>query len=188
MKTFESSLESSLDNQELLPENGLKPNPETNKNFNSTKEQINKDTEEQRSIIKNNTTPSSESLMINIAETESDTQQPTTVVDRYLVNHLTNKTIQDTQAKLKPIEKSFSKVINQPIIDKSSEILDQTIFRSSGIMGGSVLAFVGSLLYLLFVNYTGINYNFELFFVFLISGFVLGITIELVFKLIKKMI
>jgi len=148
-------------------------------------EQLGKDTEEQRSIIENNAS-SSETVVINKLETATDLERPITVVDHDLVDHLTKKTIQDVQSELKPIEKPLSKIINQPLVDKSSEILDKTVFRASGILGGSILAFAGSVSYLLFVNYTGITYNFELFFIFLISGFVVGVIIELIFRVLKK--
>ena len=108
--------------------------------------------------------------------------------DPALIKHRVKQTMQDIQYNLSVADKTMSHIIHQPIIDQSSEVLNKTIFRSSGVLGGSILAFLGSLMYIIFVIYTGITYNFELFFIFLIAGFILGLVSEMIYKLFKNVI
>ncbi len=114
--------------------------------------------------------------------------EPILIHDPALIKHRVKQTMQDIQHNLSPTDKTMSHIIHQPIIDQSSEVLNKTIFRSSGVLGGSILAFLGSLIYIIFVIYTGITYNFELFFIFLIAGFILGLVSEMIYKLFKNVI
>ncbi len=114
--------------------------------------------------------------------------EPILIHDPALIKHRVKQTMQDIQYNLSVADKTMSHIIHQPIIDQSSEVLNKTIFRSSGVLGGSILAFLGSLMYIIFVIYTGITYNFELFFIFLIAGFILGLVSEMIYKLFKNVI
>ncbi len=82
------------------------------------------------------------------------------------------------QNKLKPAEKSFSKLIHQPLVRRVSETASQTVSRPSGMLGGGVVAFLGSLLYLFLAHRIGFAYNYLLFLLFFAGGFVIGITLE----------
>ncbi len=152
-----------------------------------TQETIQQQIEQNRSII-NNYSESLENNPQNYAFSKEANNEPLLIHDQTLIKHQVNQTIKDIQHNLGPVDKKISHVIHQPIIDQSSEILDKTIFRSSGVLGGSILAFLGSLTYIIFVIYTGITYNFELFFIFLITGFILGLMIEIIYKLLKNII
>jgi hypothetical protein len=78
------------------------------------------------------------------------------------------------QNKLKPAEKSFSKVVHQPLVQLVSESAAKTISRPSGILGGGIVAFIGSLGYLYLSRHLGFTYNYLFFLVFFIAGFALG--------------
>lgn len=82
------------------------------------------------------------------------------------------------QSKLKPAEKSFSKLVHQPLVQKVSETSAKTVARPSGVLGGGVVAFVGSLGYFWLTHYYSLPYNYIFFVVFFIGGFLVGVAGE----------
>jgi len=82
------------------------------------------------------------------------------------------------QKRLTPAQKSLSGVIHQPLVRRVSEVAAETVARPSGILGGGLLAFLGSSAYLWFARAAGISYNYLGFFVFFIGGFLLGLVVE----------
>ena len=55
------------------------------------------------------------------------------------------KTMKETQAHMKPAERSFSKVIHNPAVEKTSEVLGSTVARPNAILMGSLFAFLFTL-------------------------------------------
>ena len=72
----------------------------------------------------------------------------------------------------------MSRIIHQPAIDAASEATAKTIARPSGILGGGICAFAGSLFFLYFAKHDGFHYNYLLFLVFFIGGFAIGLLFE----------
>jgi hypothetical protein len=75
-------------------------------------------------------------------------------------------------------EKVLSKTIHQPIVRVVSEGTAKTITRPSGLLGGGITAFVGSLAYYYFTKHIGIQYNYFVFALFFIGGFAIGLLLE----------
>lgn len=117
---------------------------------------------------------------------EEDKSVTSTIVDKDVAKILSNQALLNIRRKLPKREKILSKIIHQNAVDVISEKTANTIARPSGLLGGAILAFIGSLGYLIFVKYVGITYNYLLFFGFFISGFILGLIIEFIIKAAKK--
>ncbi|MFO0781920.1 MAG: hypothetical protein U0524_03470 [Candidatus Saccharimonadales bacterium] len=78
-------------------------------------------------------------------------------------------------------ERAFSKVIHQPVVRAVSEASSKTISRPSGLLGGGIMAFVGSTGYLLLAKNLGFSrYNYAAFLVLFAAGFALGVFLEFV--------
>ncbi len=145
--------------------------------------------EESRKIIEtesiNSEKLSEEIAAKNIEKSQSDGDQPS-IISAENSRYIGKQKILSIQKKLNPKDRAISKVINNNLVEAFSETASKTVARPSGFLGGAILAFIGSLAYLVFVKYVGINYNYLLFFVFFISGFVLGLIIELIVRLVHK--
>jgi hypothetical protein len=76
-------------------------------------------------------------------------------------------------------ERTLSKLIHQPVVRKVSEAASGTVSRPSGILGGGVLAFIGTSSYLYLAKHMGFEYNFGVFILLFAGGFVLGIALEM---------
>lgn len=96
-----------------------------------------------------------------------------------------HRNLRSLQSKLKPAEKSFSKVIHQPLVSKISESASKTVARPSGILGGGIVAFIGCVGYQILARYYGLPYNFSFFILFFVSGFGLGLLGELAIRKFK---
>lgn len=75
--------------------------------------------------------------------------------------------------------RAFSKVIHQPVIRTVSEPVAKTAARPSGLMGGGLVAFIGTTGYLYLAKHNGMTYNYFVFLGLLIVGFVAGLVLEL---------
>lgn len=88
--------------------------------------------------------------------------------------------------KLTPTEKLASKVIHQPVVKTVSNVSSKTITRASGLLGGGLVAFLGTSVYLYLTKDIGLKYNYSVFIVLLILGFAIGVVLELLVRLITR--
>lgn len=82
--------------------------------------------------------------------------------------------------------RSFSKVIHQPIIEKTSEVTGKTIFRPSLMLGVSVGALLGGSLFYLLAKRYGFPISGSEFLLFGIIGGLLGLASEALRYLFRK--
>jgi hypothetical protein len=87
---------------------------------------------------------------------------------------------------LSPPERVFSKVIHNPAVEKASDITAKTIARPSGLLLGSIGAFVASLAVFVISRRTGFTYNFLIFMIMFVIFYLFGIVLELFLQLIKR--
>lgn len=80
----------------------------------------------------------------------------------------------EARSHMSPAERTFSKVIHNPAVEKTSEVLGKTIARPNAILSGSITAFAMVLLFFLVARYYGYPLSgAETIFAFII-GWVLG--------------
>jgi hypothetical protein len=83
------------------------------------------------------------------------------------------------------MERGLSKLIHQPAVRAVSEVGAKTVSRPSGLLGGGLLAFLGSSTYLFMTKYIGFRYNYLVFLLLFVGGFVLGLVLELLVRLVR---
>jgi len=88
--------------------------------------------------------------------------------------------------KLSLPSRTFSKVIHVSTIDKSSEFISKTIARPSGMLAGSLLAFIGTSALLWVTKFNGYEYNYLVVIILFVGGMILGITVEGLWRLLRK--
>jgi hypothetical protein len=94
------------------------------------------------------------------------------------------KTMKETQDHMKPAQRSFSKVIHNPAVEKTSEVVGSTVARPNAILAGSVTAFLFTLGIYLFAKYYGYPLSgFET-----IAAFILGWAVGLLFDYLRVMV
>jgi len=114
-------------------------------------------------------------------ENRHDTDsQPVLGVQRELKANAYKRTLHKVQTHLRPTEQTFSKFIHRPKIEAVSEMSSKTIARPSGLLGGGILALIGSGILLYMSKHNGFRYNFTLFLLLFVSGFIVGALFEIV--------
>ncbi|MDZ7744335.1 MAG: hypothetical protein U5K77_01060 [Candidatus Saccharibacteria bacterium] len=96
------------------------------------------------------------------------------------------RTLSRVQSQLSVPEKTFSKFIHRPTIEKASEIGSKTVARPSGIMGGGVASLLGTGFVLFVAKRYGFEYNYMLFVLLFAAGFIIGIGFELIVRLLAR--
>ncbi len=119
------------------------------------------------------------------AEKIATHEQPKTETDSMLgMQHSLKATayarvLAKTQQKLSVPMRSFSRLTHSPLVDKISTVSAATVARPSGILGGSICAFLGSLTVYYFAKHYGFTYNYLFVFFLFIGGYALGAFLEL---------
>lgn len=88
------------------------------------------------------------------------------------------QTLRATQHKLSKNNRRFSKVVHNDVVNAVSEVGAKTVARPSGILGGSIVAFIGSVVFLYYARHYGFKYNYLVLFMLFVIGFVVGALIE----------
>ncbi len=96
------------------------------------------------------------------------------------------RTIKKAQSHLRGPEKSFSKAIHNPTVERVSDVAAKTIARPSGFLLGSICAFIASSIILYISKRSGFTYNYLLFVIVFAGGYVVGVIIELALRPFRK--
>lgn len=107
-------------------------------------------------------------------------------VGRELKSMTFQRSLTRIRRKLPLPDRTLSKVIHQPVVEAISQAGEKTIARPSGVLGGSIFAFLGSSLFLWASKRYGFRYNYLLFVVFFVGGFALGLVLELLVYLARR--
>ena len=83
------------------------------------------------------------------------------------------------QRQLPSGDRTLSHFIHQPVVRAVSEAAAGTISRPSGLLGGGIVAFIGSAAYVYFTRHVGVPYNYVVFSLLFVGGFVFGLVLEL---------
>ena len=89
-----------------------------------------------------------------------------------------NETLTSLQNKMTPGDKAFSKVIHNPVVENTSEALENTIMRPSVVMGTTWTAFIVGLIFYLTARYYGFKLSGSEMLLALVGGAALGLLIE----------
>ncbi|MFZ1302223.1 MAG: hypothetical protein WAQ27_06660 [Candidatus Microsaccharimonas sp.] len=86
-----------------------------------------------------------------------------------------NHQMKKLQAELPPVQRGFSKLIHNPVVEKTSEAVGSTVARPNAILAGAIVAFVAVLaVYLTAKHFGYVLSGFETIGAFIV-GWVLGI-------------
>lgn len=83
-------------------------------------------------------------------------------------------------------ERVLSKVIHTKPVEAVSAVGEKTIARPYGLLGGGLVAFVGSALTFYMAKHYGFKYNLFLFFTLFIAGYVIATVIEVTVRALKR--
>lgn len=94
--------------------------------------------------------------------------------------------LKQASTHLPTASEQFSKIIHQKNIEAISNIGAQTIARPSGLLGGGIGALIGSTTLLYTSKHYGFKYNYAFFLIIFLAGFLVGLALEAIIKLLRK--
>lgn len=106
-------------------------------------------------------------------------------IDKTIKKLRMKQSLSQVQRELTPLERGLSKLIHQPAVKAASEASAKTITRPSGLLGGGVLAFLGSSGYLYLAKHIGFQYNYLVFTLLFVGGFFVGLLLEMAVRLVR---
>lgn len=121
------------------------------------------------------------------AEKETPRQTTQHGVNKALKASAYRRVIKKTQSQLSTPERTLSRTIHNPAVEKASEVAAKTVARPSGILFGGIGAFAGTVIVLFISKRVGFTYNYSLFFLLFLGGYILGIVLEFILRSIKKL-
>jgi len=122
---------------------------------------------------------------IDRLEAKTDDNVSDHLVSADLKGSTLQKEMRHIRRKLTPDERVASKFIHNPIIRNVSDVSSKTLTRPSGLLGGGIVAFLGTTAYLYITKDIGIKYNYTVFLVLLVLGFAVGLMLEAVIRLAR---
>ena len=96
------------------------------------------------------------------------------------------KELSHIRRELGTTDRLASKIVHNKTVSVISNGLSKTVVRPSGMLGGAIIALIGTSIYYLFTKAVGVKYNYFIYILLFVGGFVLGIMIELIIRLFKK--
>lgn len=120
------------------------------------------------------------------SEDQPDSDIGPIIIDKNLKVNAFKKELGKIQTQLPKSQRAFSRFVHTNTVDTISNIGSKTIARPSGLLGGSITALFGSAILIALSRYYGFRYNFFVFTALLVSGFFLGLIIEILAKMFFK--
>ena len=118
-------------------------------------------------------------------EQKSEDEPANRPINKELLKITFNKEMRHIRRKLSSLDKVGSKVIHQPLVRSVSEVSSKTITRPSGLLGGGIVAFLGTGTYLYYTKHIGLKYNYMIFLVLLVAGFIIGLLLEALIRIFR---
>jgi hypothetical protein len=119
----------------------------------------------------------------DLSHFEKQIEQPLPV-DHYITKHMKAELYEDTLVRVRKhltyTQQRFSKFIHQPTIEAVSEISAKSIARPSGLLGGSLVALIGSLTIVIIARHIGFVVPNSIIIILFLIGFGVGIIIEFI--------
>jgi len=123
---------------------------------------------------------------VTVGEREETNSQPVLGAQKALKTDAYRRTIQKVRSHLNPTERTFSKVIHHRLIEPVSEFSSRTVGRPSGILGGGIVALVGSGIVLYMAKHYGFRYNFTIFLLLVVGGFGTSLLLEVAARFLRR--
>lgn len=123
---------------------------------------------------------------ISVGEHEQTQNQSPMAITKEIKAKAYRKTLAEAQRRLPKTERTFSKIIHQPMVESISEVGSKTVARPSGILGGGICAFLGTSVLFYMSKHYGYQFNFLIFLLLFVGGFSFGMILELIFNGLRK--
>jgi hypothetical protein len=108
------------------------------------------------------------------------------LVNKQLKDMAYSRAMTRARKQLSLPSKLLSKAIHSKILERPSELIEKTIARPSGFLGGALSSAIGTSVLLWISNRYGYEYNYLAVILLFVCGMAIGLIIEATTKLLRK--
>lgn len=108
------------------------------------------------------------------------------LVNKQLKDIAYNRTMTRVRKHLSTPSRAFSKAVHSKLLDRPSEIAAKTVARPSSMLGGALVAALGTSTLLWVTKHFGYEYNYLVVIALFAIGMFLGLFIELAWKTARR--
>jgi hypothetical protein len=119
-------------------------------------------------------------------ETNEPTQTSRSSIGQDLREVALTRELNNIRRKETAPQRTLSHVIHQPIVAKLSSIAAQSVSRPSGLLGGAIVALIGTSTYYYLAAHIGMRYNYSVFLALFVGGFIVGLIAEVMVRLVIR--
>lgn len=102
--------------------------------------------------------------------------------------HSFNTIMHHARSSMSAPERTFSKFIHKPAVEKTSEVLGKTVARPSGVVGATIAAFIGLLSIYSVAKFAGFELSGSEMPLLLVVGFAIGLIAEWAYKSVRILV
>lgn len=121
---------------------------------------------------------------VNESANQNDIHTPT----RKEKQHSFATTMHHIRKDLRPTERTLSKVIHQPTVEKVSDLAGKTVARPSGVIGATSFGLVGLIFVFGIAKYAGFQLSGSEMPLLLGVGFIAGLLTEWIYKSMRSLV
>lgn len=178
---FKPSIESSPE-VSSTPEHSEKPKTKEAESTTPERDYLAESLNSIRNTVENQAVSTKETP---VAKTEQSNNQPMSL-QRELKADAYKHTLEKARTRLSKPAQTFSKIAHQPTIDTVSTVVAKTIARQSGMFVGGLTTLIGSSILLYMTKHFGFTYNYAVFILCFVGGYIVGITLEAIWRLLFR--
>ncbi len=123
---------------------------------------------------------------VSAGENEHTNNQHPAMIGKHLKDMAFSRALTRARKKLSTPSRVFSRFVHLAPIDKASEVLGKTVARPSGMLGGAIIAFLGTSALLWITRHYGYEYNYLLVIILFAMGMAVGLLGEVLLKAFRK--
>lgn len=123
---------------------------------------------------------------LNVGDTGTENSTQSFGTSKQLKMDSYKSSLRKVRKQMNAPERVLSRVVHQKVVESVSNTAAKTVARPSAFLGGSIGALLGSAVLLYLSRQNGFTYNYAVFLLLFVSGFVLGALIELIYKLVFR--
>jgi hypothetical protein len=137
-----------------------------------------------KAVVETNRSDTRPNPLEKLAGDEKASQAPSpSYINRELKQITLHCELKAIRRKLPAPQRALSRIIHQPAVRAASEAAGKTVSRPSGLLGGGLVALLGTSGYLYLARHIGFQYNYGVFLALFAGGFAFGLIVELAVSL-----
>jgi hypothetical protein len=126
----------------------------------------------------------SEQVRTTVEEASAEPTAAAAPPSKYAKSLTAKRELGNVRKRLSTQERALSQIANRA--SAAQDVVAKSVTRPSGLLGGGIVAFLGSTSYLILAKHLGFEYNSFVFAFLFVVGFVVGLSMEAIARSLNR--